>query len=86
MTQALQRIELAASYSPDRLTVLGNAFDGAWASIASNFDDEAAAKSARMTLASIILSLARSEIDDAERVKTAALHIMAVGDRDGTAA
>ena len=39
-----------------------------------------------MTLASIILSLARSEIDDAERVKTAALHIMAVGDRDGTAA
>ena len=40
MTQALQRIELAASYSPDRLTVLGNAFDGAWASIASNFDDE----------------------------------------------
>ena len=48
MTQAFQRIERAASYSPDRLKVLGNAFDGAWASIAGNFDDEAAAKSARM--------------------------------------
>jgi hypothetical protein len=82
MTQALQRIERATTYSPDRLKVLGTAFDEAWASIAGNFS-EAAAKTARMSLATIILSLPRSEIDDAERIKTAALRVMAVGDRDG---
>jgi hypothetical protein len=65
--------------------VLGNAFDGAWASIAGNLDGEAATKLARMTLANIILSLARSEIDDAQQIKTAALRVMAVGKRDGSA-
>lgn len=83
MPQARQRIERAATYSPDRLKVLGAAFDEAWASIAGNFSDAAVAQSARTSLANIILSLPRGEIDDAEQIKAAALRVMAAGDRDG---
>jgi hypothetical protein len=72
MTRAYQRIERAASYSPDQLKVLGNAFDEPWASIAGNFDDEVTAKSARMALANIILSLPQSEFGDAGRIMSGA--------------
>ena len=86
MTKTHQLFTKATTYGPDRLKVLGTAFDGAWASIAGNFGDEPAAKTARTTLASIILSLPHSEIDDAERIKNAALRVMAIGYRDRSVA
>ena len=86
MTKVHQLFSKTTTYGPAQLKVLGTAFDGAWASIAGRFGDKPSAETARTTLANIILSLPYSEIDDAEGIKTAALGVMAVGYRDGSAA
>lgn len=68
----------ASSYTPDRLKVLGHAFDAAWATIASDTPAPPADMEAvRRTLGRIIVSLPCSETDDAEGVKQAALQVMA---------
>jgi len=82
MTNVHQLFARRETYSPDTLQVLGKAFDRAWQSVAGNFGDAPAeVHAARTTLANIILSLPCSETDDAERIKNAALAIMAVGYR-----
>jgi hypothetical protein len=79
MAKVLPLYSLSATYSPERLTVLRNAFDRAWQEIAGNFGlgSPAAIDSARTTLANVILSLPCSEIDDADRIKETAIRVMA---------
>jgi hypothetical protein len=63
----------SASFGPDALKVIGQAFDAAWASTAGNFTDGASAQSARLQLADIILSIADDGSRDAEAIKLRAL-------------
>ena len=68
------------SYGPDALGVLNQAFDSAWAEIASNFADDALeVQSARNKLADALLRAAdRQGCTDVEILKTAALRSMAL--------
>jgi DNA-binding transcriptional regulator YbjK len=84
MTKVHQLFPSRSTYSPDRLKVLGDAFDHAWQSLAGNFGNVPTdIDAARTTLATIILNLPSSEHDDADRIKNAAVHVMAVGYRNG---
>ncbi len=67
-----------ASYAPDQLRVIFEAFDQAWAAIAADIgDDPAAVEVARLRLANLILSLAHDgSLDNAERLKDAALRLL----------
>jgi len=77
MAEIHQLFAPKASYAPDRLKVLGNAFDEAWQTLARNIGEAPAEiDRARMTLANVILTLPCSEIADAESIKNAALQIM----------
>ena len=77
MTQ-VHHLFAGATYGPERLKVLGRAFDRAWQSIAGDFGDAPAeVDAARTALAKVILSLPSSDIDNAERIKDAALEVMA---------
>ena len=81
--EARQRIS-NASYSPEALKVLGQAFDEAWEDIAGNFGGNAlAVQAARLKLANIMLDLGATSSDDPERIKNAALKIMARDLRTG---
>jgi hypothetical protein len=73
-----------ASYSPDRLEILGSAFDRAWEDIAGNFGEGSPATidAARTTLANVILNLPCSGTDGADRIKETALRVMAAGCRE----
>ena len=67
-----------ASFGPDTLKVLYQAFDDAWAGVAGNFgDDPSVIERARVRLASALLSVASEESRDAEVLKRAALVVMA---------
>ena len=67
-----------SSYGPTKLHVIFQAFDQAWAEIASNFGDDALdVERGRMRLAHAILAVAQ-ENEDAAGLKTAALHQMAL--------
>jgi hypothetical protein len=71
-----------ASYGPDALKVMGEAFDAAWQSIAGNFgDDPQDIEKARLRLAHALLSVAREDSRDVEALKTAALAAMALAYR-----
>jgi hypothetical protein len=81
--EARQRIS-NASYSPEALKVLFQAFDEAWNNIAGNFGgNPLAVQAARLKLANIMLDLGASSGDDPERIKNAALEIMARDLRTG---
>jgi hypothetical protein len=68
-----------ASYGPDTLKVLYQAFDEAWASIAANFgNDPQAIEAARLKLANIILRFPPNDVRDAEQIKNSSLQIMAL--------
>jgi len=68
-----------ASYGPDELNVLFQAFDEAWEVVAPSVSGRAAAiESARLKLADIILGLAREGGRDAEQMKDAAIRIFGV--------
>ena len=83
MTQVHQLFARAA-YDPERLRVLGRAFDRAWQNIADDVGKTPAeVDAARTALAKVILNLPSSEIDDAERISDAALRVMASGYRIG---
>jgi hypothetical protein len=82
MTKVRQLFDQAPTYGPERLKVLGRAFDLAWQSLAGNFGEAPTdIDSARAILASVILSLPVTEMDSAERIKTAALEVLAAGYR-----
>jgi hypothetical protein len=70
----------AASYAPDQLRVLFEAFDQAWTVIGVSVgDDPQAVEAARLKLANLMLSLARDgNVDDPERLKSAALHLLSI--------
>jgi hypothetical protein len=72
-----RQILSGASFAPDQLRVMFEAFDRAWAAIAVKIgDDPPAVEVARIKLANLILSLARDgSPDDPERLKTAALQL-----------
>ena len=74
--RARQIIE-GASYGPDQLRVLGQAFDAAWAQIAGNLSGQAdGVEAARLKLAMIILSLAGSGMPDASQLTKSAVQMM----------
>jgi hypothetical protein len=77
-TKARQLID-GASFGPEALKVTGEAFDAAWAEIASNFgDDPIDIEKARLRLADALLSIADEDSRDAEVLKRAALARMAL--------
>jgi hypothetical protein len=68
-----------ASFGPEALRVIGQAFDAAWVEIAGNFgDDPAQVEAARLKLATAILSFANNESRDVEVLKKAAIEQMAM--------
>jgi hypothetical protein len=68
-----------ASFGPDALKAIGEAFDAAWAEIAGNFgDDPADTENARLKLANAVLSIADDGSRDVEILKNAALQRMAL--------
>jgi hypothetical protein len=74
-----RRLIQRASYGPDALKVIGQAFDEAWASIEPNFgSDPVTIEVARLKLAQAILSAARANSHDAEALKRSALEAMAL--------
>jgi hypothetical protein len=73
-----------ASYGPESLKVLFQAFDGAWEEMVGNFGENTLAKqAARLKLANVILDLGRDGGHDPERIKNAAVKTMARNRRTG---
>lgn len=68
-----------ASFGPEALRVIGQAFDAAWLEIAGNFgDDPVQVEAARLKLATAILSFANNESRDVEALKKAAIEQIAM--------
>jgi hypothetical protein len=67
-----------APFGPDALKVVGQAFDEAWAHIATSIgNDPVTIEGARMTLANAILSVASDESRDVGALKHAGIRAMA---------
>jgi hypothetical protein len=67
-----------ASYGPDALKAIGQAFDAAWADIEGNFGEEPErVAAARLKLANAMLSVAYNDSRDVRVLKNAALQAMA---------
>jgi hypothetical protein len=66
-----------ASYGPETLAVIGQAFDGAWAEIAHQFHDPLEIEAARLRLANAILAVAKQDSRNTEELKKLALQAMA---------
>jgi hypothetical protein len=74
----------SASFGPETLKVITQAFDDAWNSIAANFgNNPLAIEAARLKLANIILAIAQNEGGDPGQLKRAALDVMAKDVRTG---
>ena len=71
-----RRLIQEASFGPDSLRVIGQAFDDAWAEIAGNFSGALQIEAARIRLATAILSIATDASRDADALKRAALKHM----------
>jgi hypothetical protein len=71
-----------ASFGPDTLKVLGQAFDEVWASIEGRIGCDQQREAARLKLASALLSVASEDSRDVEVLKKAVLKEMA-GDYRG---
>ena len=68
----------SASFGPDALKVIGDAFDAAWAEIAGGVGtDPVVIEAARLKLANAVLSVASDDSRDVEGLKRAALQAMA---------
>jgi hypothetical protein len=68
-----------ASFGPDALKVISQAFDEAWSDIATHFaDDPVVMDAARLTLANALLSVATADSRDVEVLKQAGLQAMAL--------
>jgi hypothetical protein len=71
-----------ASFGPEALKAIGEAFDAAWAEIAGNFgNDPGNIDDALYRLANALLSVASEDSRDVEVLKRAALKQMALDDR-----
>ena len=69
----------AASYGPETLTVIYQAFDAAWAEIAHHFEGHPAqVDAARERLAHAILAVADKCTRDANALKSTALQVLAM--------
>jgi hypothetical protein len=66
-----------ASFEPEAVKAMGQAFDQAWAEIAGNFGDPSEVETARLRLAEVILSIATEGSTDVGRLKLGAVHAMA---------
>ena len=74
-----KQIISGASYSPDALKAIGQAFDEAWIQIAGNFgNDPGDIEKARLRLARAVLSIAHEESRDVRILRQAALERMAL--------
>jgi len=72
-----------ASFGPDTLKAVGQAFDQAWAQIAGNFgNDPSDIERARLRLANAMLSVASEDSRDVAVLVRAALEAMALGYRN----
>jgi hypothetical protein len=68
-----------ASFGPEVLKVMGEAFDSAWLVIAGNFrNDDHDIQRARRKLAEALLSIVREHERDSEALKNRALQVMAL--------
>jgi hypothetical protein len=67
-----------ASFGPNTLTALGEAFDAAWVEMAGNFCEPADIETARNNLANALLSVASEDSRDVEVLKRAALLLVAL--------
>jgi PAS domain S-box-containing protein len=67
----------SASFGPEALKVIGQAFDEAWASIAEKFPEGVDAETARVKLAVAILAVATEDSRDAAALQQAALRTFA---------
>jgi hypothetical protein len=77
-----RRLIDGASFGPDTLKALGQAFDQAWAEIPGNFG-RTQVENARLRLAEAMLSIATEGTSDASALKAAALQAMALDYRSG---
>lgn len=74
-----------ASFGPDALKAIGQAFDLAWAEIANSFgDDPIDTEKARLRLAKALLSIAHEDNRQVDILKRAALQRMALDYRRRT--
>jgi hypothetical protein len=77
--QDAKRYVDGASFGPEALKVMGEAFDSAWSEIAGNFGDHRAeTESVRSKLANALLSVASEESRNAHVLKRAALQRFAL--------
>jgi len=75
-----------ASFGPDALKAINQAFDAAWLAIAAHFgNDPAQIDIARYELATALLSIASDDSRDVEVLKKAALNQMALQYRETAA-
>ncbi len=72
-----RRLIESASYPPEVLAVVFQAFDNAWAEIESQYVGELPRENGRLTLASILLMLARDHVGEADELKRTALKLLA---------
>lgn len=70
----------AASFDPDTLKMIGQAFDDAWARVAQSYTSPSATEAARLKLANIVLSLVADGVRDPARLSDRAFRIFALGD------
>ena len=75
-----------ASYGPEALKAMGQAFDEAWSEIAGNFgNDPHDIEKAQLRLASALLSVATEDSRDFQALKRGALEAMALAYRKRSA-
>ena len=75
-----RRLIESSGYDPDRVNLLGQAFDAAWLEISHHFDADD--ERARLQLAHAVLAVMRPGDLDAEDLKQRALRVMALGYRN----
>jgi hypothetical protein len=75
-----RRLFESASYNPEQLKALGKAFDDAWVRVSPNVSARAeAVEAARLTLADIILTLAKQGDFDPGRLADEAVRLILTG-------
>jgi hypothetical protein len=80
-----RRLIDGASFGPEAVKAIGEAFDRAWADIADHFGcDPADIDEARYKLATALLAIATEDSRDVGALKTGALQRMALDYRDTT--
>jgi hypothetical protein len=76
--QDAQRYVDGASFGPEALKVMGEAFESAWSEIAGNFGEDPEIDTVRSNLANALLSVASEDTRNAHVLKRAALQRFAL--------